>query len=345
MLTAELDYHLPVQSIAQHPLAERDASRLLHVCVDGRLADCAFTDLPGLLRAGDLLVVNQTRVRRARLAATDSAGRQVELLVLRRCSDATFLCLSKPAKRAPPGAELRVNHSLAAVVVAASADHPGARLVRFDAEHGEVDAAMERAGSAPLPPYIHERLSDQDRYQTTYAAGAPLSAAAPTAGLHFTERVRDALRQRGVGWAAVELEVGLGTFAPIRSDSLEQHLMHEERYSVSSEAAERIKATRDSGGRIVAVGTTVVRTLESAARDGTVHASSGSTRLFITPGYDFHVIDGLLTNYHQPRSSLLALLAGFIGTDAWRAAYDHALAAGYRFLSFGDCMLCWRLQR
>jgi S-adenosylmethionine:tRNA ribosyltransferase-isomerase len=339
--SADFDYPLPAERIAQEPLAERDASRLLYLPPDGGLEDRAFRDLPALLRAGDLLVVNETRVRRARLHGVDEAGRDIELLVLSRDPNGAYQCLARPARLATPGVVVRVGPDLHATVVAVSATHRGGRVVMFGTP--DADAAIERAGAAPLPPYIHTELRDPERYQTTYATGDPDSAAAPTAGLHFTEAVIGSLRAAGIGWATLRLDVGLGTFAPIRADRVEDHPMHEERYSLPGETVAAIERTRGSGGRVVAVGTTVVRVLETCAgEDGSLRAASGATSLFIHPGHRFLAVDGLLTNFHQPRSSLLVLLAAFIGDERWRSAYAHALEAGYRFLSLGDCMLCWR---
>ncbi len=213
--------------------------------------------------------------------------------------------------------------------------------MRFDAPGGDVDAAIEAAGRVPLPPYIRATLDDPGRYQTVYAAGRPESAAAPTAGLHFTPAVLAALDAAGVERTAVRLEVGLATFAPIRHDRVEDHPMHEERYALPEAAAEAVAAARARGGRVIAVGTTAVRVLESRAHDdGTVEAGEGVTRLYLRPGTPIRAVDGLLTNFHQPRSSLLVLLAAVVG-ERWRAAYAHGLDGGYRFLSFGDCMLCW----
>jgi S-adenosylmethionine:tRNA ribosyltransferase-isomerase len=339
--SADFDYPLPAERIAQEPLAERDASRLLYLPPDGGVEDRAFRDLPALLRPGDLLVVNETRVRRARLHGVDAEGRDIELLVLSRNENGEYQCLARPARLATPGAVVRVAGDLQATVVGISAMHRGGRVVTFDAP--DADAAIERSGVAPLPPYIHTELRDPERYQTTYATGDPDSAAAPTAGLHFTPSVIERLRDVGIGWATLRLDVGLGTFAPIRADRVEDHPMHEERYTLPRETAALIERTQAAGGRIVAVGTTVVRVLETCAEsDGKLRAGSGATSLFIHPGHRFRAVDGLLTNFHQPRSSLLVLLAAFIGDERWREAYAHALDAGYRFLSLGDCMLCWR---
>ena len=342
MRSTDFDYPLPVERIAQEPLSERDASRLLHLTPEGAIEDRAFLDLPGLLNPGDLLVVNDTRVRRARLRGVDGADRDVELLVLAREPDGTYQCLARPARLATPGAVLRIGAELQATVVGVSTMHRGGRTVIFDAD--DPDAAIEREGAAPLPPYIRTDLHDPERYQTTYASGDPDSAAAPTAGLHFTARMIERLRDAGIGWSTLRLDVGLATFAPIRTERIEDHPMHEERYTLSATTVEAIGQTQRDGGRVVAVGTTVVRVLETCALDGTLRAGSGTTSLFIHPGHRFHAVDGLLTNFHQPRSSLLVLLAAFTGDDRWRSAYAHALSAGYRFLSLGDCMLCWRAQ-
>jgi len=339
--TADFDYALPPERIAQEPLADRDASRLLLLRENGELEDRWFIDLPGLLRPGDLLVANDTRVRNARLHGIDGHGRDVELLVLERRSEGSYLCLAGPARLAAPGAVIHIGEHLHATVIGPSGAHPGGRWVTFDAE--DADAAIEAAGDAPLPPYIHETLADPSRYQTLYATGSPDSAAAPTAGLHFSARVMDRLRDGGVGWATLRLDVGLGTFAPIRTESVEDHEMHEEQYSLPPATVEAIAATRRAGGRVIAVGTTVVRVLETCATEsGVPHAGAGRTRLFIRPGHRFRAVDGLVTNFHQPRSSLLVLLDAFVGAERRHAAYAHALQSDYRFLSLGDCMLCWR---
>lgn len=343
MRSADFDYPLPQERIAQEPLAERDASRLLVLPPEGGLEDRSFRELPGLLRAGDLLVVNETRVRRARLHGVDDKSNAIELLVLSRGETGEYQCLARPARLASPGAVIEIAADLHATVVGVSSSHRGGRIVTFDAE--DPDAAIERLGAAPLPPYIHTALRDPERYQTTYATGDPDSAAAPTAGLHFTESVIQRLQAAGIGWATLRLDVGLATFAPIRAERVEDHPMHEERYVLPGDTVAEIERTRAAGGRVVAVGTTVVRVLESCAlENGELRAGSGVTSLFIHPGHRFRAVDGLLTNFHQPRSSLLVLLAAFIGDARWRSAYAHALDAGYRFLSLGDCMLCWRAQ-
>ena len=337
------DYPLPPERIAQTPLEPRDSSRLLHLARDGTLRDHAFLDLPRLLRPGDLLVANDTRVRAARLRGRREDGGRAEVLLLDRLGEDRYTALVRPGRRMREGTRVAAAAGLGVEVQGPAGGHPGARLVRLTVPGGDVEAAIAAAGEEPLPPYIRTPLADRERYQTVYAEGAAESAAAPTAGLHFTARVSRALAERGVGWTTVRLEVGLGTFAAIAAPDIRAHRMHAERCSLPAETVEAVERTRSRGGRVVAVGTTVVRTLESrAGADRRLRPGSGSTELFITPGHRFAVVDGLLTNFHQPRSSLLVLLAAFVGAAGWRGAYDHALASGYRFLSFGDCMLCWR---
>lgn len=343
----ELDYELPPSRIAQRPLRERDASRLLHLAPDGRIEDLRFRDLPALLEPGDLLVVNDTRVRAARLRGRLGDGGEAELLVLATEGGGRFRCLVRPGRRLRQGSVVDLGPGLRARVLGPAPGHPGARRIAVEADGGaDPEAALERAGSVPLPPYVRVPLEDGSRYQTVYSASAPpASAAAPTAGLHFTERVLAELARRGVERTAVRLEVGLGTFAPVRAERPSDHVMHAERCGVPGEAAAAVARARRRGSRVVAVGTTVVRTLESrAAPGGLVEAGEGTTDLCLRPGSPLRVVDGLLTNFHQPRSSLLLLLGAVVGVEAWRRAYAHALAADYRFLSFGDCMLCWRRQ-
>ncbi len=347
--TALFDYPLPEDRIAQTPLAERDGSRLLHLPPGEALPeDHGFRELPALLRPGDLLVFNDTRVRAARLRARTEHGGAIEVLVLSALGEGRYACLVRPGRRLRAGRTVDFGGGLTATVEGEAGGHPGARVVLFQAADGDVDAAIERIGTVPLPPYIRAALDDSSRYQTVFASGHPESAAAPTAGLHFTPRVLDALRAGGVETARVRLEVGLGTFAPIRAERVDEHEMHQERCELPAETARAIADTRARGGRVVAVGTTAVRTLESRASsrdDGTVDPGIQSTSLFLRPGVPFRVVDGLLTNFHAPRSSLVVLVAAFVGVERWRAAYAHALSAGYRFLSFGDCMLCWRAER
>ena len=341
--TAAYDYHLPVRRIAQTPLAQRDQSRLLHLRPGGAIADTSVARLAELLQPGDLVVANSSRVRAARVI-TEHGGREVELLVLERRPPAAdaYWCLVRPSRHLPPGTVVHCGLGLQATIGDRARDDTGRRTVVFHSDIG-VEDAIAMVGAVPLPPYIHQPLADAGRYQTTYAQGPPLSAAAPTAGLHITDSVRTALADRGIGWVTVELTVGLGTFAPMRADSLPEHRMHAEEYAIGDDAVAAISDAQRCGGRIIAVGTTTVRALEASARDhnGRVVAGHGRTDIFITPGFPFALTDGLLTNFHQPRSTLLVLLAAMIGPQ-WRSAYDHALAGDYRFLSFGDCMLCWR---
>ena len=344
--TALFDYELAGDRIAQVPLAERDTSRLLYLPPgDAAPEDRSFRELPDLLQPRDLLVVNDTRVRAARLRTRSEHDGAVELLVLQNLGESRYVCLVRPGSRLRAGMRIDLGAGLGATVEGHAGGHPGARIVHFVCAGGDVDQAIELRGTVPLPPYIRTALADPKRYQTMFASGLAESAAAPTAGLHFTPRVLAAIAARGVGMATVRLEVGLGTFAPIRAGSIEAHEMHEERYQLPIATAAAIARTRAEGGRVIAVGTTAVRTLESCANhdgSGTVHAQAGSTTLFLRPGTPFRVVDGMLTNFHAPRSSLVVLVAAFIGIERWRDAYAHALHSDYRFLSFGDCMLCWR---
>lgn len=343
MRVADFDYDLPREQIAQHPLPERSASRMLVVDgARGTYVDRAFRDLPGLLAPGDLLVFNDTRVLPARLRGRkrDSGGR-VEVLVERLDADGRGVRAHVRASRAPgPGAVLELaGGALAATVTGREGDlfaldfGPGAPLVE----------RLESFGEVPLPPYIARPPGPDDaaRYQTVYAR-EPGAVAAPTAGLHFDEAVLAALAARGVETTRLTLHVGAGTFRPLRGERVEDHAMHEEYACVPEAACGAIAAARARGGRVVAVGTTVVRALESAAgADGTVHPFAGETRLFLRPGARFRAVDGMVTNFHLPRSTLLMLVCALGGHDCVMAAYRHAVAAGYRFFSYGDAMLLW----
>ncbi|MEX1208279.1 MAG: tRNA preQ1(34) S-adenosylmethionine ribosyltransferase-isomerase QueA [Acidimicrobiia bacterium] len=334
METAEFDYHLPEEAIAQSAVEPRDSARLL----DTRdQSDRRFSDLPGMLRPRDLLVVNRTRVRRARLIGEKTgSGGQVEALLLRARGDGTWEALMRPARRLRAGVLLRFGPLVASVV-----DGPVDGEVVLRAEEGSFDEAVAAVGLVPLPPYFRGQLADSERYQTVYGDRAG-SAAAPTAGLHFTAALLTALKDAGIGMASVELDIGLDTFRPIAASRLDQHKMHRERMSVGGDAAEAIASARAAGGRVVAVGTTVVRALESAAAGGgLVSPVEQNTALFITPGHRFEVVDLLLTNFHAPGSTLVVLLAAFMG-PRWRDIYSLALERGYRFLSFGDSMLAER---
>ncbi len=330
----DFTYDLPESAIAQVPVEPRDSSRLLDTR-DG--TDHVFSELPELLEPGDLVVVNHTRVRPARLSGTRvDTGGSVELLLLGPSGDGGWVALARPSRRLRPGIELGFDEGVVGTVE--SEPEAGRVRIRFRGAEDE-EAWVGRIGAIPLPPYIRAELEDDERYQTIFAEVVG-SAAAPTAALHFTDGVVGALRSRGIEMTEVELEVGLGTFRPVTADRLADHVMHAERYRVGSEAVSAVETCRTRGGRVVAVGTTVMRTLESVAEaDGRIRADEGVTDLFITPGYEFEVADLLLTNFHVPGSTLVALVAAALGS-AWRDHYDSALERGYRFLSFGDAMLC-----
>ncbi len=336
MRLSDFDFDLPPELIAQHPESSRSASRLLHVRADG-LSDLRFDELPRLLAPGDLLVLNDTRVLRARLRGAKASGGRVEALIERVSGEREALAQLRASKPPRPGGRL-VFGSSAATVIARAGEF---WLLHFDEP---VLAVLDRDGEVPLPPYISHAPDAQDthRYQTVYAR-EPGSVAAPTAGLHFDEPLLARLHDRGVALAFVTLHVGAGTFQPVRIDDLSQHRMHAERFSVPETTAAAIGAARAAGRRVIAVGTTSLRTLESAADDeGLVRPGSGETRLFITPGYRFRVVDRLVTNFHLPRSTLLMLVSAFAGVERIRRAYAHAIAARYRFFSYGDAMLLER---
>ena len=329
MKTDEFDYDLPDAAIAQTPVEPRDAARLL-VDRPGGAVDHHVRDLPDLLAPGDLLVVNDTRVIPARLHLTKATGGHAEVLLAERTGLRTWNALVRPGRRLPPGTVLE--HEGQPVVEVGEVLPDGDRAVRLLGDE-EPLALVGRIGAVPLPPYITEPLGDPERYQTVFA-DRPGSAAAPTAGLHLTDAVLERCRQRGIAIATVDLEVGLGTFAPIRAEEVEDHVVHTERYAIPAETV----AAVDAAERVVAVGTTVVRTLESWAATG---ATEGPTDLYLRRGHRFAKVDVLLTNFHVPRSSLLVLVDAFIG-DRWRDLYATALERGYRFLSFGDAMLLER---
>ncbi len=331
MLTSDFDYHLPPEQIAQVPIEPRHAARLL----DTRdLSNRTFADLPDLLSPGDLVVVNRTRVRAARLKGRKSStGGQVEALLLRRISEDLWQAAVRPSRRLRAGTFLDFAGTPA--VIEEGPDN-GIVTLRMDAE-----AAMASSGEVPLPPYIHTALAEQDRYQTMFAT-EPGSAAASTAALHFTPEVMVRLAKRQIETTEVVLHIGLDTFRPITTDHISDHQIHTEEFEVPEAAAGAIKDCRQRRGRVIAIGTTVTRTLESVATgDGLVRAESGLTGLFITPGYEFTVVDGLVTNFHLPSTTLLVLLSSFMG-PSWRYAYQAALERGYRFASFGDAMYCER---
>jgi len=338
MLTLDdFDYLLPPACIAQAPLAERGASRLLALTGDQR-EDCYFADLPSLLAPGDLLVMNDTRVMHARLFGQKASGGQVEVLVERITAEDEVLAQVRASKSLKPGGRLRLEEAFEAEVIGREGEFYRLRF-HADAPSNAIEL-IERHGRLPLPPYIERAAAnaDEERYQTVYARERG-SVAAPTAGLHFDAALLERLRAMGIGTAHVTLHVGAGTFQPVRVHDLSAHRMHREHYQVPQATADAIAATRKRGGRIVAVGTTTLRTLESAADNGTLKVGAGETALFITPGFKFRVVDVLITNFHLPKSTLLMLVSAFGGLEALRAAYRHAIDSGYRFFSYGDAML------
>ena len=339
MKTSEFYYDLPKELIAQTPIPDRSASRLLvYDRSDDSIADRHFSDLLEYVRPGDVLVRNTTRVIPARLFGTrEDTGGNMEFLLLHREEGDEWECLCRPAKRAKPGLRYRVTEELSVEVVGETAAEGGRRIRLL--YNGILEEILDRAGTVPLPPYINERLEDKERYQTVYCR-EPGSAAAPTAGLHFTKELNEALLRKGVGIADVLLHVGLGTFRPVSTENVEDHVMHSEYFHVTPEAAEKINSARAGGGRIIAVGTTSTRTLESTAdENGIIHAGSGTTGIFITPGYRFRAVDALITNFHLPESTLLMLVSAFMSRERALEAYRHAVEERYRFFSFGDAML------
>ncbi len=336
--TADYDFVLPPELIAQTPAAERDASRLLIVeRSTGRISHAQFRDLPGVIPAGDTVVVNRSRVLKARLLGTREGGGQAEVLLLHPREGERWEALVRPSARMKPGHRVRVAADVHVVIEDATDD--GTRLVRVDAA-ASVDEVLERHGHIPLPPYIarSDRAEDATRYQTVYADEAG-SVAAPTAGLHFTPEVIDALRARGVAWETVLLHVGAGTFKPVEAEDPAEHVMHHERFTLSPATADALTATRARGGAVWAVGTTALRVLESTVdASGAFGARSGSTNIFIRPPYTVRGADHLITNFHLPKSTLLMLVAAFAGYDLTMDAYATAVAEGYRFYSYGDAM-------
>ncbi len=341
MQLSEYDYDLPQQLIAQNPLSDRSASRLLSLNrSSAHINHHCFTDLPQLLRAGDLLVRNETRVIPARLLGRKESGGQVEILLIRQCDPVRNIwrCMTRSSKPVRVGARLSFPEAINAEVV--DAVEQGHRLVRFDCP-GDFLEVLERVGHMPLPPYIRrqDHEQDKDRYQTVFA-NKPGAIAAPTAGLHFTDETFAALGERHVDVCSVTLHVGPGTFLPVRSENLDDHRMHSEVYEVTEEAARQVNQARADGRRIIALGTTVTRTLEHAV-DGTglLQPGQGETDLFIRPGFQFQLVDALITNFHLPKSTLLVLVSAFAGKEFILKAYREAVEHGYRFFSYGDCML------
>ncbi len=336
MKKTDFTFDLPEELIAQTPLEQRDASRLLVLDkTSGAMEHRHFSELSSLLRAGDCLVMNDSRVLPARLIGTRETGGAVEVLLLRDLGGGVWECMTRPGKKTRAGTKLSFGNGLLTATVLREVE--GNREIQFHYD-GIFLELLEQLGQMPLPPYIHEQLEDPERYQTVYSRVVG-SAAAPTAGLHFTEALLNTLRENGVHTAFVTLHVGLGTFRPVKTDQIEDHKMHSEFFMIPDETIRTIEQTRAAGGRIIAVGTTSCRTLESATdADGNFIRKSGWTDIFIYPGYRFHILDALITNFHLPESTLIMLVSALAGREHTLAAYRAAVEKRYRFFSFGDAM-------
>ena len=342
MKVTDFDYELPKELIAQHPMEPRDHSRLLVVDkVTGETEHRHFYDLINYLRPDDLLVFNDTRVIPARLHGFKDTGAHVEVFLLTRLNQTDWEVLVRPGKKLQMGAHIQFSEELGCTIV----DHTdfGGRVARFEF-NGVFEEILDRLGEVPLPPYITEKLEDKERYQTVYNRD-PGSAAAPTAGLHFTEELLRKIREKGCEEVFVTLNVGLGTFRPVTEENIEDHPMHREFYSVSQAAADAINRAKAEGRRIVAVGTTAVRTLESAGADGMVKAGSSWTQIYIYPGFQWQMVDALVTNFHLPQSTLLVLVSALSSREVMLRTYAEAVREKYRFFSFGDAMFITTLQR
>jgi S-adenosylmethionine:tRNA ribosyltransferase-isomerase len=338
MKTSDFYYELPEELIAQDPLEDRSSSRLMHLDrATGEVAHGHFRDILTYLRPGDCLVINDTKVIPARLYGhREGTDALVEILLLKRRENDIWETLVRPGKKCRPGAVIRFGDGLLTGQVLDVVDD-GNRLIRFSYE-GIFEEILDQLGEMPLPPYITHKLKDKNRYQTVYAKHEG-SAAAPTAGLHFTEELLREVQERGVNIARVTLHVGLGTFRPVKVEDVTEHHMHSEFYLIDESQAKQINETKKNGGRVICVGTTSCRTLESAAEeDGTLKAGSGWTDIFIYPGYRFKIMDGLITNFHLPESTLIMLVSAFAGKDHVLKAYEEAVKERYRFFSFGDAM-------
>ncbi len=336
--TSDFYYDLPEELIAQDPLEDRSSSRLLVLDKEtGNTEHHIFRDIVGYLNPGDCLVINDTKVIPARLiGAKEETGAKIEVLLLKRGADDVWETLVKPGRKAKPGARISFGDGLLVGEVVDIVDE-GNRLIRFEYE-GIFEEILDQLGQMPLPPYITHQLKDKDRYNTVYAKNSG-SAAAPTAGLHFTPELLEEIREKGVDIARVTLHVGLGTFRPVKVDDVENHHMHSEFYMVSEEAAQKINRTKENGGRVICVGTTSCRTIESAAdENGHLEACSGWTEIFIYPGYRFKILDALITNFHLPESTLVMLVSALAGKEHVLSAYEEAVKERYRFFSFGDAM-------
>ncbi len=337
MKLSDFMYDLPEDRIAQTPVEPRDHSRLMAINMDNhQIEHKHFYDVIDYLMPGDVLVINDTRVIPARLYGERPSGGACEVLLLRQIGPKRWETLVKPGKKITPGAEIVFGGGRLTAKVIETTD-VGGRIIDFECE-GTFEAARDELGEMPLPPYIHEHLEDPERYQTVYARQDG-SAAAPTAGLHFTPELLERIREKGIDIVPVLLHVGLGTFRPVKVENIEDHEMHSEYFEVTQDAADRINAARARGGRIIAVGTTSVRTLESAAEDGKLMPKRGQTNIFIRPGYRFQMVDALITNFHLPGSTLMMLVSALYDRGHLLAAYEEAVYEGYRFFSFGDAML------
>ena len=339
MKTSDFYYDLPKELIAQDPLEDRSSSRLLHLSMeDGSFEHRHFTDILDYLKEGDCLVINDTRVIPARLYGhKEETGALIEILLLKRKENDIWECLVKPGKKARPGAKITFGDGILTGEIIDIVDE-GNRLIQFHYD-GIFEEILDQLGEMPLPPYITHKLKDTNRYQTVYAKNDG-SAAAPTAGLHFTKELMKQVEEKGVKIAHVTLHVGLGTFRPVKEENLTNHHMHSEFYQVTKEAADIINQTKEAGGRVICVGTTSCRTIESAAgADGKVVPGSDNTEIFIYPGYQFKVLDGLITNFHLPESTLIMLVSALAGREHVLHAYETAVENKYRFFSFGDAMI------
>ncbi|MGB8954289.1 MAG: tRNA preQ1(34) S-adenosylmethionine ribosyltransferase-isomerase QueA [Tumebacillaceae bacterium] len=340
MRVDEFDFELPKELIAQHPLAERTASRLMTLNKrTGEIGHHVFSDLIEYLNPGDTLILNDTRVIPARLFGVKSdTGAKVEFLLLKETDPDTWEVLVKPGKRVRPGATVTFGDGLLTAEVLDSTEE-GGRIVRFSYD-GVFYEVLDRLGTMPLPPYITEQLDDSERYQTVFNKHRG-SVAAPTAGLHFTKEYLEKIREKGISIGYVTLHVGLGTFRPVSADTIDEHKMHAEWYHMPQETADLVHATKERGGRVVAVGTTACRTLETVGMKGEVAERSGWTDIFIHPGYEFKLVDALITNFHLPKSTLMMLVSALAGRDPIMNAYAEAVRERYRFFSFGDAMFIY----
>ena len=336
MQLSDFMYDLPEEKIAQTPVEPRDHSRLMVVHRGDHTIDHKhFYDIIDYLNPGDVLVVNETRVIPARLIGAKPTGSACEILLLKQLAPKKWETIVRPGKKLKPGAQVIFGDGKLVATIAQTTE-TGGRIVDFECE-GTMEAALDALGEMPLPPYIHEKLENKERYQTVYAKHEG-SAAAPTAGLHFTPELMDRIRAKGVDIVPVLLHVGLGTFRPVKVENLDEHEMHSEYFEVSEEAAKRINAARERGGRVIAVGTTSVRTLESASENGRLLAKRGDTQIFIRPGYKWQMVDALITNFHLPGSTLVMLVSALYDRERILDAYRCAVEENYRFFSFGDAM-------